>query len=382
MFFTRLLQQQIEKWLFKKKILIVYGPRQVGKTTLVKAILKKYPQESAYFNCEDLHVKENLEIPNSEHLRKYLGSYKLIVLDEAHLVVNIGQTLKLIWDELPDLQVIATGSSSFELSNKVNEPLTGRALEFKLFPLSIAEISEKYDKFQLKTVVKNILRFGSYPEVVNANLQDAPVLVSNITNKYLFKDILEFEGLKNPDVILKLLQALALQVGNEVSYTELGNMLNISKNTATKYIDLLEKCFVIYRLKPFSRNLRKEINKKQKIYFYDLGIRNSIINNFNDPDLRTDKGALWENFLIIERLKRNQYEGRLANSYFWRTHDQKEIDYVEDAGGKLAGFEFKWQSDKFKKPQEFLKTYANSSVDLINQKNFFEFVGIDATVVL
>lgn len=376
MFFQRKLQTQIEKWLFKKKILIVYGPRQVGKTTLVKAILQKYPEKSAYFNCEDFQVKQNLEILSSEHLKKYLGSYKLVVLDEAHLIVNIGKTLKLIWDTMPEVQVVATGSSSFELSNKVNEPLTGRALEFKLYPLSIAEISEKYDKFQLKTVVKNILRYGTYPEVFNADAPHAPIFVSDIANKYLFKDILEFEGIKKSDVILKLLQALALQIGNEVSFTELGTLLGVSKNTVMKYVDLLEKCFVIYRLKPFSRNLRKEINKKQKIYFYDLGIRNSIINNFNDPDLRTDKGALWENFLIIERLKRNQYEEKFVNSYFWRTHDQKEIDYLEDAEGKLKGFEFKWQSDKFKQPLDFLEAYPGSSVSLVNQESYFDFVGI------
>lgn len=376
MFFQRKLQKQVEKWLFKKKILIIYGPRQVGKTTLVKAILKKHHKKSAYFNCEDLQVKQNLEILSSEHLKKYLGSYKLVILDEAHLVVNIGKTLKLIWDSMPEVQIIATGSSSFELSNKVNEPLTGRALEFKLYPLSIAEISEHYDKFQLNTVVKNILRYGTYPEVINANAENAPIFARDIANKYLFKDILEFEGIQNSDVILNLLQALALQIGNEVSFTELGNLVHIDKNTVTKYVDLLEKCFVIYRLKPFSRNLRKEINKKQKIYFYDLGIRNSIINNFNDPDLRTDKGALWENFLIIERLKRNQYEDKFANSYFWRTHDQKEIDYLEDANGKLSGFEFKWQKGKIKKPEEFLKTYANSSISLVNQENYFDFVGI------
>ena len=376
MIFTRKLQKQLEKWLFKKKILIVYGPRQVGKTTLVKAIMAKYPEKAAYFNCEDFQIKQNLEILSTEHLKKYLGSYKLVILDEAHLVVNIGKTLKLIWDSMPDVQVIATGSSSFELSNKVNEPLTGRALEFKLYPLSIAEISEKYDKFQLQTVLKNILRYGNYPEVINADAEHAPIFARDITNKYLFKDILEFEGIKNSDLILKLLQALALQIGHEVSFTEIGNMLGISKNTATRYVDLLEKCFVIYRLKPFNRNLRNEINKKQKIYFYDLGIRNSIINNFNDPELRTDKGALWENFLVIERLKRNQYEEKLVNSYFWRTYDQKEIDYLEDAAGKLNGFEFKWQSSKFKKKVGFLEAYPNSTLTLINRENYFDFVGI------
>lgn len=376
MFFQRNLEKQIEKWLFKKKILIIYGPRQVGKTTLVKSLLQKHPQKSAYFNCEDLFIKQNLEIHNAEHLKKYLGTYQLIVLDEAHLVVNIGSTLKLLWDTLPNLQIIATGSSSFELSNKINEPLTGRALEFRLFPLSLAEIASQYDKFQLQTVIDNIMRFGAYPEVINADTQNAPLLVKDITNKYLFKDILEFEGIKNSDVLLKLLQALALQLGNEVSYAELGTILGISKNTVTKYVDLLEKCFVIYRLKPFSRNLRKELNKKHKIYFYDLGIRNSIINNFNEPGLRTDVGPLWENLLITERFKYNQYAQKLVNPWFWRTHDQKEIDYIEEEGGTLHGFEFKWNSDKYKKPAEFLTAYPGSDIHLINRKNFFEFVGI------
>lgn len=376
MFFDRKLQLQLEKWLFKKKILVIYGPRQVGKTTLVKGILEKYPEKSIYLNCEDLEIKQNLEIRNAEHLRKYLGNYKLVVLDEAHRVIDIGKTLKLMWDTLPDVQIIATGSSSFELSSNINEPLTGRALEFKLFPLSIAEISEKYDKFQLKTVVQNCLRYGNYPEVVNADARDAPLLARDITNKYLFKDILEFEGMKNSDLILKLLQALALQLGNEVSYTELGTMLGISKNTATKYVDLLEKCFVIYRLKPFSRNLRNEIVRKQKIFFWDLGIRNSLLNNFNDPNLRTDRGALWENFLITERIKYNHYEGKLINSYFWRTRSQQEIDYLEEAAGRLRGFEFKWKSKKFKKPKEFLYTYPKASINLIHQENYFNFVGI------
>src|SRR3989339_1435659 len=194
MFFERKLQKRIEKWLFKKKIVIIYGPRQVGKTTLVKGILEKYPRKNIYLNCEDLEIKQTLEIQYTEHLRKYFGSYKLVVLDEAHRIVDIGKTLKIIWDTMPDVQVIATGSSSFELSNKINEPLTGRALEFKLFPLSIAEISEQYDKFQLKTVVDNCLRYGNYPEVVNADAQTAPIFARDITNKYLFKDILEFEG--------------------------------------------------------------------------------------------------------------------------------------------------------------------------------------------
>lgn len=372
MIIKRELQRNIEKWLFKGKILILYGARQVGKTTLVKELLKKYQISNGYFDCEIIGVKQALAVQDPDKLKQFMGNNKLVVFDEAQKVGNVGVSLKLLADHFPEIQIIATGSSSFDLANKVNEPLTGRALEFILWPLSIEELKQVYSPLELKEQLEQRLRFGMYPEIVRQAEAAAKTLLDNLASKYLYKDILEFDRVRKSEILLKLLQLLALQIGNEVSFFELARALEVDRNTVIKYIDLLEKTFVITRLRAFSRNLRKEINKKNKIFFCDLGIRNSLIANYNQMNIRNDLGGLWENFCVTERLKYLQNNGIAVNRYFWRTHDQKEIDYLEESGGKLRGFEFKWNKESIKPPKEFLVTYPGSTVEVINRNNFRE----------
>ncbi|MBI5413645.1 ATP-binding protein [Candidatus Peregrinibacteria bacterium] len=368
----RAILPEIEKRLFKGKIIIIYGPRRVGKTTLAKEILRNHDSQDGYFNCEEPDINRALTNKTSTELKKMIGERKLVVLDEAQKVKNIGLTLKLLVDNFPEIQVIATGSSSFDLANETAEPLTGRTFEFKLFPFSLNELKQKYSQLEIDRLLETFLRFGTYPEAVQADSGFAAELISDITRNYLYKDILEFERLKNPDLILKLLQALALQLGSEVAYTELANLLGVDKITVERYIQILEKAFVIFRLTPLSRNLRRELTKTRKIYFCDLGIRNSLINNFNELNLRTDIGAIWENFCILERLKFNSAEKRLPNIYFWRTYDQKEIDYLEEEGGIFRAFEFKWEKGKYKFPVEFGENYPRSEFKLIYRDNFWE----------
>lgn len=373
--YRRLLQKSIENSLYKKKIVIIYGARQVGKTTLVKDIQEKYSDTSLYLNADEPDIRVSLEEKTSTELFKLFGDKKFIIIDEAQRVKNIGLTLKLIIDNKPDLQVVATGSSSFELSNSISEPLTGRKFEFHLYPLSIQELEEKYNKLELNRILENILIYGMYPEVINLTINEAKKRIEEISKSYLFKDILQFQDIRNSDVLEKLLQALALQLGNEVSFNELANLLGIDKDTVSRYIQLLEKAFIIFTLKPYSRNLRKELGKLRKVYFYDLGIRNAVINNFNHLNLRTDIGALWENFLLSERIKYNNNASKIVNTYFWRTYDKKEIDYIEEKNGKLSAFEFKYSDDKYKNPTEFLETYKGSTFNLINRNNFIDFIG-------
>lgn len=374
LFLPRLIQPQIEKRLFKNKVIIVYGARQVGKTTLVKKIFDKYNDKKLYLNCELLSVQRGLSAPEAEKLKSYLGENKLIILDEAQKIVNIGLILKILIDTYPDIQIIATGSSSFDLANKINEPLTGRTHTFILYPFSISEAKQQNSRFEIEAKLENILRFGFYPEVFFLSEDDAQSRLDEISSNYLYKDILSFEGVKKSSVIVNLLQLLALQLGNEVSYSEIAKQLGISRLTVQKYLNLLEQSFVIFILRSFSRNLRKEISKSVKIYFYDLGIRNSLIQNFNQLEIRNDRGALWENFCIAERIKHNSNNHIFTNYYFWRTYTQKEIDYIEERNGKLFAFEFKWNINKKKIPREFLDTYNNSEFKIINRENYWDFV--------
>ncbi len=374
MYFNRSIQGQIEKSLTRGKAVIIYGARQVGKTTLAQKILSDSPGNSIYLNCDEPDVRNALTERTSIQLRQLIGENELMVIDEAQRVRNIGLTLKLIIDNFRELKIIATGSSSFELSNRVKEPLTGRKIEFQLFPLSITELSQAYSDLDLRRLLEAIMRFGLYPAVVSAALDVKTRIVSEISESYLYRDALEYQALKKPELLEKLLQALALQLGNEVSYKELANLLGTDKATVERYVGLLEKAFIIFVLRPFSRNLRKEIGKKRKIYFYDLGVRNSIIKNFNSLNLRTDVGSLWENFLLAERIKTNSSRMRPVNQYFWRTYDRKEIDLVEEAGGVLAGFEFKWGQGRVKKHKDFLEGYPGSSIDVVNRANFLSFV--------
>ncbi|HAI73996.1 MAG TPA: hypothetical protein DCS28_03575 [Candidatus Moranbacteria bacterium] len=370
----RIAQKQIESRLFKKKAIIIYGARQTGKTTLAKNIISQYGEDAYYFDCELLSVRRNIEIPEVEKLRMFLGKYKIAVLDEMQKLPNAGVILKILVDHCPEIQIIATGSSSFELANKISEPMTGRAIRFMLYPFSLAELDRKFSRVEIDAKLENIMRFGVYPEVFLAESEEiAKERLNEIVSNYLYKDILAFEGVKKSGIIENLLKLLALQMGSEVSYNELAQNLGVSRITVQKYIDILEQSFIIFVLRAFSRNLRKEISKSMKIYFYDLGVRNSLIQNFNNLSLRNDVGALWENLMIIERLKANSHKQRGCNKYFWRTYDQKEIDYIEEEGGKLSAFEFKWNG-KAKLPKEFLKNYLGSEFMNIAKDNYFNFV--------
>lgn len=276
-------------------------------------------------------------------------------------------------DNFPEKQVIATGSSSFDLSDEIIEPLTGRKYEFQLFPFALSELKDKYSFLEIQRILENRIIMGMYPEIVKKS-DEAEILLKSLASSYLYKDVLQYQDIRKPELLEKLLTALALQIGSEVSYNELANLLGVSKQTVANYIQLLEKSFVIFHLSPFSRNLRNELTKLRKIYFYDTGIRNAVINNFNPMEMRQDIGQLWENFMISERLKQNAIIGRQVNTYFWRTHQQQEIDYLEDAKGKLKGFEFKWKTGKYRIPKIFLKTYPGSEVQLISKNNFQEFI--------
>jgi len=369
--YIRISQKKIEEYLFKGKVIIIYGARRVGKTFLAKQITANYPG-AKYINCELLQNKDALETTNSELLNPFIGNTKLLILDEAQNINNIGLVLKVIVDTFPDIQVIATGSSSFELGQKISEPLTGRSRVFHLFPLSMQEISQSTDNISLIARLDTILRFGSYPEVFGKSDLEAIEELNNIASNYLFKDVLQFERLKRPDLIFNLLKAIALQLGNVLSYNELSNILGENLHTIKRYIELLEKAFVIFRLNSLSRNPRKELTKGQKIYFYDLGIRNSLIQNFNSMNLRTDTGALWENFCILEMMKNNNNHRIFVNSYFWRNYEQKEIDYITEKDGILSAFEFKFSNNNRKTNySKFRLLYPESSFNVISKENWF-----------
>lgn len=372
----RLLQPLIEKRLFHGKIIVLYGARQVGKTTLAKSLMEKFKKESLYLNCELLSVRDRLSVPEAVNLKSYFGHSRLIVMDEAQKIPQVGTILKILVDTYPEIQIIATGSSSFGLAEQTSESLTGRVDQFILYPLSLTEIEKEYGRFEAEARLENILRFGAYPEVF-LSAEDAAIRrLNDISSNYLYKDVLAFEGVKKSALVTDLLRLLALQLGQEVSYQELSKSLGVSRITIQKYINLLEQSFVLFTRRAFSRNLRKEISKSVKIYFFDLGIRNSLIQNFNPLSLRSDTGALWENLMIIEKLKADSFREQGANRYFWRTYDQKEIDYIEERGGKLYAYEFKWGDKAAKEPKEFLESYTGSAFLTINRKNFWDFLDI------
>lgn len=374
--FERAQENIIKEYLFKGKVLVIYGARQVGKTTLLKKILSESKKQTNFIDCELLSNRKALEDENIEYVRKFLGNAAIIVLDEAQKVKNIGPILKILHDHYPELQIIASGSSSFDLAKHTKEPLTGRSHDFLLYPISYEELSKTYSFAALQQKIEGFLRYGMYPEVL---LQQDTVetirLLDGIAGNYLYKDILEFENIRKSDLLTDLLQLLALQIGNEVSYNEVARQLGINVVTVQKYIELLEKSFIIFRLRGFSRNLRNEISKSVKIYFWDLGIRNSLIKNFNELTIRSDTGALWENFCITERMKSNQYHQRFVNSYFWRTYEQKEIDYIEESGGILTAFEMKWKAGSIAKlPKEFDVAYPGSIFDTVTPMNIDTFL--------
>jgi len=358
-----------------KKVIVLLGARQVGKTTILEDITEG-KTKTLSINCDNLDDRQLIEEKSSTELHHLISPFEIVFIDEAQRVKNIGLTIKMIGDlKNISTRVIVTGSSSLELAEGINEPATGRVIEHKLYPLSLAELAAHTSQREEGRLLKQRLIYGLYPEIVTDTIYAKRNLVT-LTNSYLYKDLFAFKGIKKPEVLQKLVRALALQLGSEVSYNELSNLIGIDKETVENYINLLEKCFVIFRLESFSRNMRNEIKKGKKIYFYDNGVRNTIISNFAPPELRTDVGALWENLMVSERIKRNSYMDSYAHLYFWRTHDQKEIDLIEEQDGVLSTFEFKYSSrSKAKIPKDFFENYPNSTYQVITPENFWEFIG-------
>ncbi len=369
--YKRTLENKIASRLGGQKAIIVVGARQVGKTTLIKKVLEG--KDYLFLDGDDPFVRKMLDSPNTEEIKTIIGKHKFIFIDEAQRINSIGLTLKIITDQIKDVQILVSGSSSFDIGNKLNEPLTGRKWEYELFPISWEEFEDTEGYLKASQQLENRLIYGFYPEVLNNKGQEKEVL-KNLIGSYLYRDILAFSDIRKPEILDNLVLALALQVGNEVNYNELASTIGVNKLTVQKYIDILEKGYVVFRLKSFSRNLRNEIKRNRKIYFYDNGIRNAIIGNFSPLEMRNDIGALWENFLISERLKQNIYKQTFARMYFWRTKQQQEVDFVEEKDGKIYGFEFKWKAKpSHKLPLTFVKTY-NAQTKIIDKDNFREFV--------
>ena len=369
----RVLQKTVEERLFKGKALLIFGPRQCGKSTLIETLLSG--KEYLHLSGDDSSVREILSNTSVATLKTIIGKNKILFIDEAQRVNNIGLTLKLITDQIKEVQVIASGSSAFELSNKANEPLTGRKYEFMLYPLSFGEMVDYHGFLTEKRLIEYRLIYGYYPEIVSKQ-SEGKELLKLLAESYLYKDLLMLEQVKKPVLLEKLLKALALQVGSEVSYNELAQVIGANKQTVENYIDLLEKAFVVFVLPALSRNVRNEIKKGRKVYFYDCGIRNAIINNFKPVQSRTDTGALWENFIIAERMKFLHYSRVDAKMYFWRTAQQQEIDLIEEhEAGLLKAFEFKWgKTEKVRFPQTFTENYPGSETAVISPDNLEEFL--------
>jgi predicted AAA+ superfamily ATPase len=373
----RLLESPLSRHLDESnKGVIIYGPRQAGKTTLVNDILAQKSWKTIVLNGD--RRGEWWEILVSRDLSKMkilLGGYDAIFIDEAQRIPEIGLILKIILDEFKNLKVVATGSSSLDLASKVSEPLTGRAVTYTLYPISIAELAQTHTANELNESLESRLIFGSYPEIFSLDGQIAQSdYLRNLTNAYLYKDLLEFSGIKNSSKIHDLLKLLSFKLGSQVSLSELGSSLGMGKDTIGRYIDLLEKSFVIFRRSGFSRNLRKEVSKMDKIYFYDLGVRNTLIGNLNLLTNRDDAGKLWENFLMLERMKRQEYKQSLYSHYYWRLTSGAELDLVEEINGKLTGFEFKFSKKTARTPKSWLEQYVDSKFEVISRTNWQEFV--------
>jgi uncharacterized protein len=377
----RAIEDQITQNLFKGKAIILYGPRQVGKTTLIQKITKQLSIPALWFSGDEADIRNELTDTNSSRLKALFGNYKLVVIDEAQKIHNIGNTIKLITDSIKEVQIIATGSSSFELANQINEPLTGRKYEYYLYPFSTGELIQQHGHFlEEKRLLHHRIQYGFYPEVINSPGKEIEIL-KLITNSYLYKDILSYQQIRKPQLVEKLVNALALQAGHEVSYNELAQLCGTDHITIEKYISYLEQAFVIFRLPAFSRNLRNELKKARKIYFWDTGIRNAVLNNFNTPTLRPDIGTLWENFIVAERLKYNAYRNHHSNNYFWRTTNGAEIDYLEDYSGTLHTYEIKWNAKaKVKMNKHFSEAYPQHEFEKINNENYLGFIYADNSV--
>ena len=371
----RELEKRIEDKLFKGKTITLVGARQVGKTTLLNEVLNRREDKTLRLNLDEADVREIMSHPTLEELKRIIADNKIVLLDEAQRVVDIGLTLKRIHDNFSDVQVLVTGSSSLDLRSIINEPMTGRKWEYTMFPIATSELVATYGLLATNQMLENRLIYGSYPDVLN-HRSDAKETLMNLAGSYLYKDILEMDGIRKPTIIEKLLVALALQIGSEVSYNELAQTVGTDSKTVEKYIDLLEKCYVVFKLKAFSRNLRNELRKSKKIYFHDNGVRNAILQNFAPLTLRNDVWALWENFFISERIKYNHYHGRYAQSYFWRTSTQQEIDYIEECDGSFLAFEMKWNPKKEKTaiPAAFMNAYPVQSKAIVTPVNYLDFL--------
>ena len=376
---SRTLYQNIQSRLDDPKAIILYGPRQVGKTTLLQQLSTEIEADILWWNGDEPDIRSDLENATSTWLKEQIGKRKFLIIDEAQRIENIGLVIKLIVDQIPGVKVIASGSSSFDLSNKINEPLTGRKWEFLLYPVSVQEMIEHHGERQEGRLLRNRLVYGSYPEIINHPGEEREYL-KELAGSYLYKDILTWENIQKPAKLEKLLQALAFQVGSQVSVNELSQTIGLDNHTVERYIDVLEKAYIIFRLQPFSRNLRNEIKKSQKIYFYDNGIRNAVINQFSSFELRQDKGQLWENFLICERRKMTHYHGKNVNRYFWRNHAQQEIDFIEEINGNVNAYEFKWNPKaKVFFSKSFINAYKPRVTEGIHNENYLRFVLPDHT---
>jgi uncharacterized protein len=370
----RTLANRISEKLFKGKAILIFGPRQSGKTTLVNSILTSISRKLLYINGDEFSDRELLSQPNTEKLKSLIGKSEIVFIDEAQKIFEIGNAIKIITDHLNSVQVIATGSSSFELANKLNEPLTGRKYEFLVLPFAFSEMVNYTSLFEEQKNLELRLIYGYYPEIV-LKKDESLDLIKNLTNSYLFKDIFSSEGVKNHLLLEKLVKAIALQIGSEVSINELSRLLGANYKIIEKYLTILEQAYVIYKLSSYSKNVRNEIRKSKKYYFYDNGIRNAIIGNFAPLSLRSDKGALWENFIISERIKFNLYNGRDVKYYFWRTKQQQEIDLLEEYNASLSAYEVKWSKNiNLKIPKTFTNNYSVNKTGLIDSENFFEFL--------
>lgn len=374
-FLKRDLTENIINKLQPNKVVIVFGARRVGKTVLVKEILETLDEPILSLNGEDINVHDKLAIRSVENYRQLIGSYRVLYIDEAQKIPDIGLKLKLMVDEIEGLKIIISGSSSFDISKEAGEPLTGRKYTFNLFAISENEYNQIENSISKIDKLRERLIFGNYPELLHLpDKTDKIDYLNDMVSSYLLKDILVYENIKNSQTIFNLLRLIAFQVGGEVSLQELGKQLGISKNTAEKYLDLLSKIFILHKVEGFSRNLRKEITKNSRWYFLDNGIRNAIIANFNPIEARNDIGQLWENYMISERLKFQGYKRISSNNYFWRTYEQQEIDWVEERGGSLYGYEFKWKEDKVKIPTQWKKAYPDASFEVINSSNFEKWI--------
>lgn len=375
-YIKRAIFEKVLQKLVANKVLVLLGSRRIGKTVFIGQIIQKLEEPYLLLNGEDITTADVLKKRSVENYKRLLGNKKILVIDEAQKIPEIGKILKLIVDEIKGIKIIVTGSSTFDLNDKLGEPLTGRKITFNMYPVAQMEFSKTENLIQTKDYLEERLIFGSYPELIHHQTKEEKTeYLKEIVNSYLLKDILAFENIRNSSKLLDLLRLLAFQVGKEVSYHELGTQLSMSKNTVERYLDLLSKVFIIYKLQGFSRNLRKEITKSSKWYFYDNGIRNTLIANHNPLNLRNDTGELWENYLLSERIKYQSYTGMLVNNYFWRTYEQQEIDWIEDRGGKLYAYELKWNSNKkTKAPSAWQEAYSKTNFEVITQDNYLDWI--------